>query len=130
MIEFLCSFILVFGWLVVRHYDVKGEMSSWQNFVKPLFVLVIYGTLVLSASISAGPSNPTLALEGGLIWTSIAYSSTTDPKNEDAATYFSEGRFGRYVWVYIVAPVSAAVAAGFLARKHMDKVKEFDKSSL
>ena len=62
-IEFLCSFVLVFAWLIVRNYEVTGDMSAWQHFVKPLFVLVINaGSYVLSASISAGPQNPTLAL--------------------------------------------------------------------
>ena len=44
-------------------------------------------------------------------------------------TEFSHYRLGRYVWLYIIAPMCASVLAGFVARKHIDKVNESESDN-
>ena len=124
--EFLAGFILVFAWLVVRKYDARDQFT-WINIIKPIFVVCIYGGAVaITARVSNGPANPTLALQSWA-WTAGSYSNDIKVQvdnKEVTMTQFEHYRLGRYVWLYIIAPMAASILAGFVARKHVDKLEE------
>ena len=40
--EFCGSFVYIFIWLIIRNYDVKGELQKWQTLVKPFFIVAAY----------------------------------------------------------------------------------------
>ena len=121
--EFLASFIFLFSWLIIRNYDLKGELQKAQNLMKPIFVMVAYeGAVQLASAFSRGPLNPTLAIDLA-IWGKSSYDQlVTDPSGQKV-TYWELNKYGHYIWVYSVAPLIAALAAGVLAQGHLKPLK-------
>jgi glycerol uptake facilitator-like aquaporin len=40
--EFLASFVFIFSWLIIRNYEIYGDMRKWENFIKPAVVALVY----------------------------------------------------------------------------------------
>ena len=75
---------------------------------------------------TSGPQNPTIALEL-LIWNAGAYNDPDPHKHKE--TIFMANNYGRFIWLYILAPLVAALFAGPLARIHCDELNnDLDKS--
>lgn len=78
---FTTSFVLV--WLIVRNYELKGELSKIQNLVKPIFVYLVYGwTISGQTETSNGLANPMLALMI-TIWERISFDVIFRPNPND-----------------------------------------------
>ena len=56
-----------------------------------------------------------------MIWNLGAYGGSTD---KDQLSVYNKNHFGRYAWVYIVAPLVAAPVAGILASFHLRAVSD------
>lgn len=61
-----------------------------------------------------GPNNPTLAFELW-IWNMGAYN---DSFNHTSESYYDHFHYGRFIWIYFLAPLVASLLAGPLARAH------------
>jgi glycerol uptake facilitator-like aquaporin len=112
-LEFIASTLFVCIWLVIRYSEIK---SKWSSYIKPILVMMAYqGAGSITSSTSGGPINPTLALEVW-IW-SASYYTDIDPKSSQ--TDYEIGHYGRYVWVYLSAPLVASILGAFLAKQHI-----------
>ena len=83
LLEFVCSFLYIFIWLIIRNYDVKGDLQKWQTLIKPYFIVVAYLMCNgLSENKTGGFLNPTLAIEQ-TFWemASFNYYAFNDPNN-------------------------------------------------
>jgi glycerol uptake facilitator-like aquaporin len=84
--EFIFTFAFVFTWLIVRNYELKGEMSKVQNLIKPIFVFLTYEWAVASqAGTSSGVANPMLAIIGS-IWDRVSYDYIFRPNPQTDPT--------------------------------------------
>ena len=50
--------------------------------------------------------------------------NTRQNMSSNSKTIYHFHAYGRYIWVYILADYLAAIAAGWLARKHFDNLNE------
>ena len=117
LIEFIGSFVLVLTYLIVRYTDMPCR--PWMKYLGPFIIMTVTGyTAVFNATTSAGPQNPTIAIEL-LFWSMGAYNDIDDPVNNPGLTEFSYNKFGRYAWLYIVAPIFGGILAGFMAKMHI-----------
>ena len=48
-----------------------------------------------------------------------AYNDIDDPVGHPGKTQFSYNKYGRYAWIYIVAPFVGAICAGLMAKVHI-----------
>ena len=70
----------------------------------------------MCSSTTAGPLNPILSFQIA-IWSGAAYS---DPSQDDPKeSIFVNDHLGRYIWVYVFAPIVASVLAGYAAKLHL-----------
>lgn len=122
IVEFIVSFAIVFSWLLVRNFEIQGEAKKWMAPIGSFLIMQVYvGCLPISVTTSAGPANPILALMQWF-WTLGAYNNKIPSENNQ--TTFEYFHYGRYIWVYALAPLAASLLAGFLARKHEAVVAE------
>ena len=123
-VEFVSAFCFVFAWLIIRNHDLdpSGEMSKWQNLLKPFFVGLAYTAIYgLDWASAAGLMNPTLTIE---IWFwGMGSYNDKNPANNHQTIYFRDHQ-GRYIWLYILADYLAAICAGLLARVHFNYLED------
>ena len=119
--EFVISFIFIFSWLVIRHYKFSGDLERVQNLIKPIVIVMIYSCTDLGYAVTNGISNPSVAINL-FIWGRIAYNyDTFDPRTGETLSEWDYKQYGRYMFVYLVAPFAAAIFAGLLAKYHSAK---------
>ena len=75
------------------------------------------GAFELGGSTSGGLMNPVLAMELW-IWSAATYNQKDQPVLYPGQTQFTYLHYGRYVWIYILAPFAAAIVAGLLVFIH------------
>ena len=92
-------------------------MTKLQNLLKPFFVYVAYVN-VESIGSYGGSTNPTINFLS-FVWSAISYNYGDDYTTKN---YFDENHYGRYAWVYVLAPVIASVFAGVFAGKHATQI--------
>ena len=59
------------------------------------------------------------------IWSRSAFNSlVNDPQTQEKVTIWALNSYGKYIWVYLVSPLVAAVLAGIFVRKHFSFLRE------
>jgi glycerol uptake facilitator-like aquaporin len=113
-LELIASFTFIFSYLIIKNYSIPDgeEMSNWQDIVKPILIAFVYeGSLLMASNTSGGSLNPSLVID---IWIwGAGANNFISP--EVGKTWFNYVHYGRYIWVYILAPYVAALMAGFLS---------------
>lgn len=144
--EMFGSFCFIFTWIVLRNYKLAADYANkkLEAFVKSALVTLLfigcvsigYKNVTYSQGIRSGGTfniagyfgciaNPTLALQT-LIWSAGSNDFNTD-RDDQSMTNFNKQYYGRYAWIYILAPFISAVIAGLLARKHLARVESINK---
>lgn len=116
LVEFLGSFMFYMSYLISRNYQVgEGQIPhKWTNIMCPLLLAFSYaGSQAISGPFN-GYKNPLIAMEV-LIWSSASYSDGNGYGYNDENKHLH-----RFAWIYILAPLIAALLAGFLGRIHFN----------
>jgi glycerol uptake facilitator-like aquaporin len=90
-----------------------------MRFLGPITISTVWqGCMVLVTVNSRGPINPNVALN---VWfySLVAYNHKDSNNLHPNETHFNYNHFGRYTWIYILAPFVASLIAGYIARLHL-----------
>lgn len=121
--EFLCSFIFYFLYLLVRNYrpEQKGE---FEGFLKPFLIAASYFvSMSLFATNVACIANPTIVLSTW-VW-NAGFEGSNQVPNSDK-TFYDLYHLGRYIWIYLAAPLLASGFAGSFANIHLQAIQNAD----
>jgi len=111
--------------LIIRNYKLTGDSSKWHAFGKAYLIYQAYNSITGASNISTPANihqalNPTYALQ---LWFWEMGSFNHGEMNlatNYLITVYDAGFLGRYFWVYISAPLAAAIPAGIMAKKHLE----------
>jgi glycerol uptake facilitator-like aquaporin len=122
VVELVVSTALIFSFLIIRYSKMPHQ--KWMMIVGPILIAQVYlQCQLVTSTTTASTLNPMIALET-LIWSSVGYNNKSyDPNQTD----FKFLDMGRYWWLYVVAPMIAAVPAGFLAKLHLRNDTQIDQ---
>ena len=125
--EFIASFIFIFAWIVIRNHFKKGS-TQWNDsliqFINPLFLTLTYtGSQSIGAPFFNGYKNPNFAINTA-VWTHQYYNYKTLPDDNNMQTFYDANFYGRYAWVYLVAPFAASILSGILAIMHVELLRK------
>jgi len=113
----IASFVFFSSWLILRHYSVGPSVGSWGCLIKPVLVHICYiASIAINGVTFSGHINPWYAIEL-LIWGKSYYGYKSISTNDQ--TVWQANSYGRYGWIYIVAPLVGAIAAGIFAKFHV-----------
>jgi glycerol uptake facilitator-like aquaporin len=115
--EFMTSLLFIFVFLIIKNYKIDD--SKWTAYGKSFFIFTAYSEIIGVNRMSNGMMNSTYALQ---LWFWEMGSYNDGAKNiveNYFITTYNQNYLGRYFWIYIFAPLTAAIPAGLLAKKHI-----------
>ena len=120
--QFILSFIYVVIYLIIKNTQMTGNLTKAQNLFKPYFVYIVYASIETIGVKYGGSSNPTINFIS-YIWSLISFNYGDDITTKNV---YDENHYGRYAWIYILAPVVASIFAGIFAGKHSTQIESIN----
>lgn len=117
--EFLGTTLVVFTYILIRNLELDATSKKFMQFLGPFCVYATYSAAItMLNSTSSGIINPIVAY-GAAIWNLIFYQYEWNPVNVPGESGYDRNHLGRYVWIYLVAPLCGGLLGGLLSKVHL-----------